>query len=177
MTSVLHTASGAALRGGSRNKQQRVNERRSTWAYRYPYLGIYRDRPSSAHSVTTITPPHGARRHYAARANPNEDDAYDGCHPHESGVARQAPPGPLIPATRTLALVLRYPMALRQSQGNSWADRIVIRRWCSGRPSPNRLTGVPPRADNIRGDKLRPTKKLVSSSPHPATCVRLRSLS
>jgi hypothetical protein len=27
------------------------------------------------------------------------------------------------------------------------------------------------------GDKLRPTKKLVSSSPHPATSVRFRSLS
>ena len=44
---------------------------------RYPYLGIYRDRPSSSHPVTTITPPHGDRRHYAPRANPNKDDAYD----------------------------------------------------------------------------------------------------
>jgi len=40
-------------------------------------LGIYRDRPSSAHPVTTITPPHGECRHYASRANPNKEDAYD----------------------------------------------------------------------------------------------------
>jgi hypothetical protein len=75
------------------------------------YIGIHtwylRDRPSSAHPVTTITPPHGDRRHYAPRANPNKDDAYDLYHLHEPDVARQAPPGPLIPATRTLALVLR----------------------------------------------------------------------
>ena len=37
------------------------------------------------------------------------------------------------------------------------------------------LTGVPPRAENIRVDKL-PRKKLVSSSPHPATGVRFRGL-
>lgn len=36
MTSALHTATGAALRGGSRNKQQRASSwaRRSTWVYR-----------------------------------------------------------------------------------------------------------------------------------------------
>jgi hypothetical protein len=40
-------------------------------------LSICRDRPSSAHTVTTITPSHGDRCHYASTTNPNTDHAYD----------------------------------------------------------------------------------------------------